>query len=1020
LVPEELFNKSKLDELLEYQDANGSTYYKAILQNLFFATLNQEMNTLQKPNNRKFRNRTNNSYGRDQNRLITTLFRYEGYFQNPQAALELFSTIPFLNGGLFECLDKEIERDGKKEIIRIDGFTDEKKNSLTVPDELFFCKKRNIDLSDIYPTKSKKDEVRGLLHILDSYKFTIEENTPVEEEVALDPELLGKVFENLLAAYNPETRSSARKATGSYYTPREIVDYMVSESLIAYLETKLDEKGKGFGKSSKPIVPTQQKLISEGKSSLQVPLGNESRLRNLLEYNHNPHQFNESEVNVLINAIDQITVLDPACGSGAFPMGMLHKLVFALSKLDENNEKWKKRQLEKAQEFEDVQAKEQSIKGIEEAFAENELNYGRKLFLIENCIYGVDIQPIAVQIAKLRLFISLVVDQKISEKKYNRGMRALPNLETKFVAANTLIGLEKPLQPGLEATEVVMMLDEKEKELKGVRHKLFLARTPDSKRNYRYKDKTIRGQIKDLLLTQGWKRESADMLANWDPFNQSNSSGFFDSEWMMGVKEGFNVIIANPPYIGEKGNEKIFQEVAKNNLGKQFYTRWMDYFYFFFHTGINLCKTDGTISFITTNYFLTATGADKLRTDLRNRTIVKQIINFNELKVFDTALGQHNSIIILQKGQDKNAFANNCITNRQGSITQEVLRRILDKKDSETIFFNVKQKDLYDGKPNYIRLNGNSISSVDPIQNILNKINNNAPTLNSFCNINQGIVSGADKVSNRHLKKYSDLNAKKGDGIYVLSKREISELDIPDYDYEKFVKPFYKNSDIKKYYTKNKNDYWVLYIRGQGKPIKLSSQLREHFEKYRVLLTAVKSNFLKNYIARAIVQKWLDNGNYFVLFNPKKEYNFILPKIIAPQRSPINTFGYNEIPWYASADVYFITEKDKTVLLKYILALLNSKLYYLWLYHRGKRKGEMLELYQKPLSEIPIKKISKPDQNLFVSVVDKILLITQDEDFQNNPTKQAEVEALEREIDQMVYHLYGLTEEEIEIVEGKR
>lgn len=159
------------------------------------------------------------------------------------------------------------------------------------------------------------------------------------------------------------------------------------------------------------------------------------------------------------------------------------------------------------------------------------------------------------------------------------------------------------------------------------------------------------------------------------------------------------------------------------------------------------------------------------------------------------------------------------------------------------------------------------------------------------------------------------------------------------------------------------------------------------------------------------MQAALKLGKWWVVFAARKDIPFNSAKIVVPQRSQLNIFGYNEIPWYASADVYFITERNKSVYLKYVLALLNSKLYYLWLYHRGKRKGEMLELYQKPLSEIPIKKISSADQQPFITVVDQILSAKK-----KNPN--ADTSALERQIDEMVYKLYGLTPEEIEIVEG--
>lgn len=136
-------------------------------------------------------------------------------------------------------------------------------------------------------------------------------------------------------------------------------------------------------------------------------------------------------------------------------------------------------------------------------------------------------------------------------------------------------------------------------------------------------------------------------------------------------------------------------------------------------------------------------------------------------------------------------------------------------------------------------------------------------------------------------------------------------------------------------------------------------------------------------------------------------------KIVAPQRSKTNTFGYNECEWYASADVYFITEPKPEYQLKYILSLLNSNLYYIWLYNKGKRKGESLELYQKPLSEIPIKKADEQTQNKFVSIVDKILAITQTDDYLQNQEKQEAVKEYEKQIDIMVYKLYNLTYDEV-------
>ena len=348
LIPGVLFDTESLDDYLNYTDSNDSTYYKAILQNLFFATLNTKMKK-DDPKSRKFVNR---QYG------IQEFYRYERFFKDKKKALKLFETIPFLNGGLFENLDKNI---GKPDEIRIDCFSNrpvhEKK--LKVPDFLFFGDEDQIDLSEIYGSKKRKKEtVRGIIHILNSYKFTIAENTPIEEEIALDPELLGKVFENLLASYNPETQTTARKQTGSFYTPREIVNYMVDESLIAYLEgklTELYEKESGFIQKTPPSQkslfgkqkPVQTKIVSS-KSKLPAGVKKEinNKLHHLLSYSTEDHLFSNKEVKAIINALDIAKILDPACGSGAFPMGILHKMVHILSKLDPQNKQWKKRQIE--------------------------------------------------------------------------------------------------------------------------------------------------------------------------------------------------------------------------------------------------------------------------------------------------------------------------------------------------------------------------------------------------------------------------------------------------------------------------------------------------------------------------------------------------------------------------------------------------------------------------------------------------------------------------------------------------
>jgi adenine-specific DNA-methyltransferase len=386
LIPRALFKSDALEKFLKKSEIDR--YYNAVLQNLFFATLNQETDK------RGFAgDRGKGSY--DQNRNITTLYRHAELLNDPDAFLKLLRSVPFVNGGLFDCLDDKPKKTEQREGKILDGFSRNPKESTTVPDEVFFGNERIVDLSKFYEGK-KLVKVRGLIETLSRYKFTVEENTPFDQEVALDPELLGKVFENLLASYNPDTRTTARKKQGAFYTPREVVHFMVDEALIAYFSNRI--------KSQHQDVEIEGKLRQLFASS---PVDFSSPLT-------------QSETDWIIGTIDEVKILDPACGSGAFPMGALHRLVDLLAKLDPNNRRWKEQQRQRAirdlkRAETDLQfdgnrdsvlpAMEARIKDIESSFDTrfHDLDFARKLYLLENSIFGVDIEPIACQIAKLRL-----------------------------------------------------------------------------------------------------------------------------------------------------------------------------------------------------------------------------------------------------------------------------------------------------------------------------------------------------------------------------------------------------------------------------------------------------------------------------------------------------------------------------------------------------------------------------------------------------------------------------------------
>jgi len=683
LIPEEIFNERFLsNELLNGFDPSknrdfssknhGSTFYRAILQNLFFATLNQTVGKreFRKPN---------------QHRNVTTLMRYETYFKDPKKFVSLVeTTVPFMNGGLFDCLDVPAEeikgKRGGDVILYEDGFSDRPENDLMVPDLIFFGS-ATADLSEELGPSAVDVKVTGLINILKAYKFTIAENTPIEEDIALDPELLGQVFENLLASYNPETKVTARKQTGSFYTPREVVNYMVDESLIAYFKNRLEAAG-----------------FKEKEPSI----------RELIGYSDSPNPFSPVETKFLIEAVDHCKILDPACGSGAFPMGALHKFVYVLHKLDPQNELWKKRQIEKAQSIDDVTIRDQLISDIEAAFLENELDYGRKLYLIENCIYGVDIQPVATQISRLRFFISLIVDQKIFKGRENYGVRPLPNLETKFVAANTLVTIKKPKEClTLFDDQAIFSLEEK---LRDVRHRLFSAKTPTTKRKLREEDRSIRENMAALLVKTGWGNETARQLAGWDPYDQNKTISFFDPEWMFGCANGFDIVIGNPPY----GAQISEQEKNYFNSNFKYQSYQLDSYLLFIEKSMALTRANGCLSLIIPNTWLLNLFSKNLRNWLFSEKTIRNVVHFVS-SVFAAIVDTEVVVYLNEKPSVRHQIQISIVDGFEAVNTFEIPQSRWQSQGGEPV--NVLSKPEFSG-------------FIDKLRKF--------PTLNDICIITQG------------------------------------------------------------------------------------------------------------------------------------------------------------------------------------------------------------------------------------------------------------------------------------------
>ena len=583
LVSPDLFDKDKVKVYLNRFDLETSDYYQAVLQNLFFATLNT-------PTDER-------CFGTE-----ASTYHYADLLTNPHTFLEDLKQVPFVNGGLFDCH------------VTQECFTDEvnERQNLHVPAKFFF------------------DDKKGIFSIFDRYKFTIEEHTPIEQEVALDPELLGLVFEHLLAEINPETREkaeTARKETGSYYTPRAVVDYMVEKALIEVL--------------------AQQVSPSEAETELW-----KDQLSYLFNYaqmcDDASEWFDEKETDSIIRAIAELKILDPAVGSGAFPMGVLHKLTLALRRLDPNNTGWerlqKERALKRAEEAFDTPSQEErdakltEISNIFQRYRDSD--FGRKLFLIQNSIFGVDIQPIACQIAKLRFFISLVIEQNPEKRSENHGIRPLPNLETRFITADTLIGLKK--QRMLTSKEVARL----ELGLRDNSEQHFHAATRERKDECEQKDERLRKELASELKHFSMPADDAEKIAHWNRYDQNASSDWFNPEWMFGITDGFDVVIGNPPYAkSERVPESRSEQLSA------YYGWGGDLYDYFIFAGFDLVTEQGIFTYIANDSYITFSTKRRIRDlFLQNRLLhlVKAPANTFEASIY-------TAIFMLLKGEVGNS-----------------------------------------------------------------------------------------------------------------------------------------------------------------------------------------------------------------------------------------------------------------------------------------------------------------------------------------------------------------------------
>ena len=698
------------------------------------------------------------------------------------------------------------------------------------------------------------------------------------------------------------------KAKGAFYTPKEIVRYMCKESLIAYLGTRTSSSSNGIEASIRAFVETHE---------MQPEL--------------------EPYRDTLDAALREVKICDPAIGSGAFPMGLL-------------NELWRCRE------------------AIEETSSRVEL----KKEIIENNIYGVDIEKGAIDIARLRFWLSIVVDAEKPEP--------LPNFDYKFMQGNSLVESYKGVAlsrisnrlPGgqSKSTQLLLGLDSdlSRKNLQRLMRDYF------SVTNHKQKA-IMRQAINDVVKQLITDFIGGTNLEKLDP--SANQEFFLWHTWFKDVLDygGFNIVIANPPYVKEYTNRAAFdgfRETSPYYLGK------MDLWYGFACHGIDLLQPNGILCFIAQNNWTTSAGAKKMRNKVVKDTQILQLLDFNTYMVFENADIQ-TMIMQFQRNPnlDNYSFDYRIIT--QGNEKEDMLA-LLEKRQRNTKYIepSFNRKSFYD-----------KLFTFSDNGQIFEKIVKDKTFLNDD-EVAQGIVFPQDFLNKQGSIKLGN-KYPIGTGIFGLSQAEKDSMILNKNELE-LIKPYFTTEQIHKYYTEPNNTQWLIYTDSSFKSSdKMSAypNIKKHLDKFLSIFTS-------------------DNRPYG-LHRCRKQSFFQGEKIIS-LRKCVNTpcFSYSDFDCYVTQTFFSI----KTIRwnMKFLTGVLNSKLIAFWLRNKGKMQGDNYQVDKEPLLGIPLPLVNALQQQPIISLVDQILRT-------KSSNHSADISQSEQEINQQVYALYNLTPEEIAIIE---
>ena len=844
---------------------------------------------------------------------------YEGLNQNrgdEAFFLPLHSRIPFLNGGLFEELE---------------GY-DWKNNDFCIPDELFSNADENGRDAD------------GILDVFDRYNFTMVEDEPMEREVAVDPEMLGKVFENLLDVKD-------RKSKGAFYTPREIVHYMCQESLIRYLSHKTGIAdgdirkfilyGEYFReedvKKTKPVYQDGKKHhVFDKNKVLEMP-------ETIFNYQKNVNRLQE-----LDDLLANVTVLDPAVGSGAFPLGMLTEIVKARETLTS----YMSIELNRFQKH---------------TLRSDRNTYRMKRETIKNSIFACDLEASASDITKLRLWLSLVIDNQIRAEEneefgYTTKPRELPNLDCNIICGNSLVDAFHGIKLITENSALGNLSAMRQGALLYDDHFATQIHRLISMQDRLYDEKTrvekerIKKEIQEIydetILTNLNGSQQA-MNAYYECKNDVTKPFIL---WQLMFPKvfrdngGFDIVIGNPPYIqlqtkiDDNTGEKLGDQFAE--LGFQTFEKRGDIYCLFYEKGYQLLSRGGVLTYITSNKWMRAGYGEKLRSFFAQRTNPVRLIDFGKQKIFASATVDVN-ILMFTKSENKEqtlacTVRESCPSNLSVYIEQNSLLSSFAGKDSWTI-----------------------MSAIE--QNIRKKIQASGIALSNWnLAINYGIKTGCNEA-------------------FLISTSKKDELIAADPKSAELIRPILRGKDVKRY-SYAFADLWLITTHNG---IKSKNIPPIHVEDYPAI-----HKHLDDYYPQLI--KRADKGDTpYNLRNCVYMNEFFKQKIVYREISDNMNACMVESGIMLNNKCYIITGEH----LIYILSFLNSTLFKKIILPEVNTVGGKGEAFLSRISLVrPSKEVEEKIHELYYKRIET--------------TSTLDVEKIDRCVDETFCSLYGLSEEE--------